>query len=111
MDSTQLSKWLAAYIAGAKKVNGDSYPPSTLQSLLSGLQQHMRSIDDMRAPNIFTKNDPSFRELHCTMDSLYRKSRSESIGAEKHSAEPFIIDDKNKFWLLGVMGTASLVSL
>jgi hypothetical protein len=67
MDSAQLNKWLAIYIAETKKVNGDSYPPSTLQSLLSGLLRHMRSIDDTRAPNIFTKNDPSFRALHYTI--------------------------------------------
>ena len=94
MDSAQLNKWLAVYITETKKVNGEPYPPSTLQSLLSGLLWHMRSIDDMWAPNIFEKNDPSFRELHFTMDSLYRKLRSEGVGAEKHSAEPFIIDDE-----------------
>ena len=111
MDSAQLNKWLAVYIAETKRVNGESYPPLTLQSLLSGLLRHMRSIDDTRAPNIFAKNDPLFRELHLTMDSLYRKLRSEGVGAEKHSAEPFTIDDENKLWSLGVMGTNSPISL
>ena len=41
IDSTQLNKWLAAYIAETRKVNGDPYPPSTLQSLLSGILRHM----------------------------------------------------------------------
>ena len=41
MDSTRLNKWFAAYVAETRKVNGDPYPPSTLQSLLSGLFQHM----------------------------------------------------------------------
>ena len=71
----------------------------------------MRSIDNTQAPNIFAKNDPSFRELHFTMDSLYRKLRSEGIGTEKHSAEPFMLDDENKLWSLGVMGTNSPVFL
>jgi hypothetical protein len=51
MDSAQLNKWLAVYIAETRKVNGDPYPPSTLQSLLSGILRHMRSIDPTRAPN------------------------------------------------------------
>ena len=45
------------------------------------------------------------------MDSLYRKLRSEGVGAEKHSAEPFTIDDENKLWSLGVVGTNTPVSL
>ena len=68
--------------------------------MLSGLPRHMRSIDDTRAPNIFAKTDSSFRELHCTMDFLYRKYRSEGVGAEKHSAEPFTIDDENKLHMV-----------
>jgi hypothetical protein len=66
---------------------------------------NMRSIDDTWAPNIFTKNESSFRELHYNMDSIYRKLRSECVGAEKYSAEPFTIGDENKLWSLGVMGT------
>ena len=111
MDSAQLNKRLVVYIAKTKNVNGESYPPSTLQSSLSGLLRHMRSIDDTQAPNNFAKNDPSFRELYFTMDSLYRKLRSEGVGAEKHSAEPFTIDDENKLWSLEVLGTNSPISL
>ena len=111
MDSTQLNKWLAAYIAETRKVNGDTYPPSTLQSLLSGLLRHMRSVDATQAPNIFDKSDPAFKELHSTMDSLYRKLRAAGIGAEKHSAKPFTKQDENKLWEQGIMGTCSPTSL
>ena len=34
------------------------------------------------------------------MDFLYRKYRSEGVGAEKHSAEPFTIDDENKLHMV-----------
>ena len=111
MDSTQLNKWLAAYIAETRKVNGDPYPPSTLQSLLSGILRHMRSIDPTHAPNIFDKGNPAFRDLHCTMDSLYRQLRAEGVGAEKHSVEPFTKGDENKLWELGIMGAHSPTSL
>ena len=45
------------------------------------------------------------------MDSLDRKLRSEGVGAEKHLAKPFTIDDENKFWSLGEMGMNTPVSL
>ena len=89
MDREQLNKWLSAYVAELRKVNGEPYPPSTLQSLLSGLLRYMRSVDEKRAPNIFAKSNPAFKELHCTMDSVYKQLCSDGVGAEIHSAEPF----------------------
>ena len=61
--------------------------------------------------NIFAKGNPAFRDLHYTMDSLYRRLRAEGVGAEKHSAEPFTNEDKNKLWKLEIMGTHSPTSL
>ena len=102
MDSTQLNKWLAVYMAETRKVNGDAYPPATLQSLLSGLQRHMCSVNATQAPNIFDKSNPVFKELHSTMDSVYRKLRSNGVGAEKQSAEPFTKEEENKLWEQGI---------
>ena len=59
------------------------------------------------APNIFDKCNPTFRDLHHTMDSLCRRLRAEGVGAEKHSAKPFTKEDENKLWELGIMGTYS----
>lgn len=88
MDPTLLNKWFAAYVAETRKVNGDPYSPSTLQSLLSGLLHHMQAIDPTHAPNIFDKGNPTFRELHCTMDSLYRQLCAEGVGAESIRQSP-----------------------
>ena len=71
----------------------------------------MRSIDPTCAPNIFDKDNPAFRDLHFTMDLLYRQLRAEGVGAEKHSAEPFTEGDENKLWELGIMGAHSPTSL
>ena len=102
MDSEQLNKWLSAYVAETRKVNGEPYPPSTLQSLLSGLLRHMRAIDEKRAPNIFAKGNPAFKQLHCIMDAVYKQLRSDGIGAETHSAQPFSKEDENQLWEQGV---------
>ncbi len=111
MDSTHLNKWLAAYTAETRKSTVIHSQPSTLQSLFSGILRHMQSIDPTHAPNIFNKGNPAFRDLHCTMDSLYRQLCAEGVGAEKHSAEPFTKGDENKLWELGIMDAHSHTSL
>ena len=42
------------------------------------------------------------------MDSVYRE---DGLGAQKHSAEPFTVNDENKLWSLSVMGTHSPLTL
>ena len=82
MDYKQLNKWLSVYTAETRKVIVDPYPPLTLQSLLLGLLCYTRSVDEKRAPNIFAKSDPMFKELHCTMDSVYTQLCSDDVGAK-----------------------------
>ena len=106
-----LNKWLSAYIVETRKVNGDPYPPATLQSLLSGLLRHMRNIDESRAPNILASDNPAFKELHYTMDSLYKQLGSDGVGSEKNSAQPFTKEDENILWEQGVLGAQSPASL
>ena len=83
MEPTSLNKWLSAFVAETRKVNGEPYPPTTLHLLLSGLQQHMKAVNKERAPNIFAKNDVAFQTLHHAMDSAYRKLRADGVGTEK----------------------------
>ena len=71
----------------------------------------MRNIDESRAPNIFASDNPAFKELHYTMDSLYKQLRSDGVGSEKNSAQPFTKEDENILWEQGVLGTRSPASL
>ena len=41
------------------------------------------------------------------MDSVYRKLRSNGVGAEKQSAEPFTKEEENKLWEQVIMGNGS----
>ena len=111
MDSTMLNKWLAVFVAETRKVNGEPYPPATRQLLLSGILRYMRSIDPQKAPNIFEKKNPAFKDLHSTMDSVYKKLRSDGVGAEKHSAVPFSKMEENELWEQGVIGKDSPTAL
>ena len=111
MEPATLNKWLSTFVAETRKVNGERYPPTTLHLLLSGLQRHMKAVDKQKAPNIFAKNDATFQTLHNTMDSVYRKLRSDGVGAQKRSAEPFTKEEENKLWESGVLGVHDPTSL
>ena len=111
MEPTSLNKWLSIFIAETRKVNGEPYPPTTLQLLLSGLQRHMKAVDKERAPNIFAKNDVAFQTLHHTMDSVYRKLRADGVGAQKQSTETFTKEEENQLWACGVLGVDNPTSL
>jgi hypothetical protein len=104
MDPTLLDKWLSAFVAETRKVNGDPYPPTSLHLLLSGLQRHMRSIDRERAPNILAKDSPSFQTLYRTMDAVYKKLRANGVGAQKRITETFTKEEENRLWESGVLG-------
>ncbi len=111
MDSIQLNKWLPIFITKTRKVNGEAYPPTTLQQLLSGLQRYMRSINYAKAPISLRKIIPSFVNLHRTMDSVYRNLRCSGIGAESRQTETFSKEEERQLWDSGVLGTDNPLSL
>ena len=111
MEPNLLKKWLSVFVAETRKVNGEPYPPLTLQSILSGLLRYMRGADAQKAPNIFAKKDPRFEKLHNTMDTIYRALRAQGVGAEKQSAEPFSKEEENLLWTSGVFRTDDPVAL
>lgn len=105
LDPCLLNKWLSVFIAETRKVNGDPYPPSTLQSILAGSLRHMKRIDSLRAPNIFAKSDPAFETLRRTMDSVYNRLRVKGVGAVKKNAEVISKDEENQLWPSGVLSS------
>ena len=48
---------LSLFLAEARKVNGERYPPKTLFQLMAGLLRHARSIDP-NYPNFLDPKDP-----------------------------------------------------
>lgn len=60
--------------------------PATLYLLLSGIYRFMKSVDS-RAPNLVDEKNVDLKDLHCTMDTLFRSKRKNDIGAEvKHES-------------------------
>ena len=106
----QLDKWLSLYVIENRKVNGEPYPSRTIYSLLTGLLRYMRSKNDA-APNFLEKQNPRFKQLHSTMDSIFRSLREQGIGAQKKAADPFSKNEEIQLWTLGVMGIDTPLTL
>jgi len=63
-------------------------PSKTLYLMFSAILRHMRYPN---APNILSKNNPAFNELHNTLDGIFKKKtlRADGVGAAPKHAEPF----------------------
>ena len=111
MDTKKLNYWLAVFLVETRKVTGESYPPTTLHSIMSGLLRYMRTVDPQRCPNFFARNNAEFVTLQNTMDSVFRTLRKEGIGSEKKTAKPFSKEEEQQLWSSGALGVQDPVSL
>ena len=110
MDPQQLNHWLSVFVVETRKVNGEPYPPATLHNILSGILRYMRTLD-AKCPNILNKDDPYFKTLSNTMDSLFRKLRKEGFGCDKKHAKPFTKEEEEQLWATGAIGVSDPLSL
>ena len=64
-DPNLVCRWLCRYVMETRKEDGHPYPPSTLQSLLSGINR----VVQRHAPfSALDKTNPCFRDLLKTLD-------------------------------------------
>ena len=85
-DNRQLCHWLCRFVTETQQKSGAKYPAATLYQLLCGINRFIRSVD-VRAPNVIDQKNGDFRELHCTMDSVFRTLRVEGVGVQvKHAS-------------------------
>ena len=104
-DPVLVSKHLRRFVMETRSTNGEPYPPATLRSLLSGINRILKAN---KAPfSIFNKEDPVFRNLMLTMDSLSSDLHSKGIGAQRRSTEIITIEDEDLFWAKGSLGSES----
>ena len=88
-----------------RREDGTPYPPSTLHSLLSGVNRTLQSND---APfSILDKNNPQFHDRIKTLNMVSSSLHKDGAGASKHSVP--IIDSKHEdlFWERGLFGSSS----
>ena len=103
-DPVLVSKHLQRFVMETRNTNGESYTPATLRSLLSGINRILKAN---KAPfSIFNKEDPAFRNLMLTMDSLSSDLLSKGIGAQRRNAE-ITHEVEDLLWAKGVLGSGS----
>ena len=67
-DASVVSKYLRYFVLEARTQDCKKYPPTTIRSLLSGLN---RILEESKAPfSILDKGNPAFRELLLTLDTV-----------------------------------------
>ena len=93
-EPTILNKWLKIFIIEVRKVNSDPYPPKTLYMMLSGILRYMRSVKP-DCPNILSKENHFFTDLHNTVDGVFRKLRAQGVGANPKHTQPFNKEEEN----------------
>ena len=77
-DPELVCKWLCQFVIETRKTDGSPYPPSTLRSLISGLNQ---VLQNNQAPfSVLDKGDYRFCNLLKTLDSLSSELHSAGIG-------------------------------
>lgn len=102
-DDTQvLCKWLCCFVLETRKEDGSPYPPSTLRSLVSGLN---RIIKRNNIPfSVLDKTDHRFRDLLKTLDSVSSDLHRQGVGASRNSAPVIDQKDEDLFWEKGLLG-------
>ena len=106
-DSAQdLSYWLQKYVLGTRKKTGEKYPPKTVYLLLCGLNRHMKD-KKLDSFNIFNRENPDFKLLFNTCDSLFRELREEGHGSESKATEPITKEDEEKLWSTSVLSVST----
>ena len=95
-------KFMRYFVLEVRQENGEQYNPGTIRSLLSGINRTMRERGVLFS--IFNKNDPAFRELMLTLDSVTSNLHHCGIGASRKHAPVICIDHEHMFWEKGLLG-------
>ena len=73
-NADELNKWLSLYVKESKRQDGESYPTSTKNQLLSGLKRYtVEKKPD--APNFLDEKDGRFSQLRGVRDTVNRELR------------------------------------
>ena len=95
-------KFMRYFVLEVRQENGEQYNPSTIRGILCGLNRTMkeRGADF----SILNKNDPAFRELMLTLDSITSNLHRCGVGVTRKNAPVIPIDHENVFWDKGLLG-------
>ena len=101
-DKSAVCKFMRYFVLEVRREDGSQYPPSSIRSLLCGVN---RILKDNEVPfSIMNKEDPSFRELFLTLDTVTSTLHRQGIGAIKDSASVISYEHETIFWQKKILG-------
>ena len=106
----ELSKFLTIFIAETRNQNGEKYPPRTVYALLSGIIRSMVA-ENPQYPNFLCKSDPAFKTFHTAMDNLFKKLKSDGVGADAKHTEAISAEEEKQLWESGVLNVSTPTGL
>ena len=108
-DAKLVCKTLCKFVLKTQNSSRQHYPPATIRCLLSGLNHILK---ENKAPfSILDKDDPQFRDLHRTMDSVSSELHKKGIGTEHKCAAVIATEEEDTLWVAGSLGTSTPLSL
>ena len=109
-DAETLNEWLCVFICETRTTSGESYPPRSVYSLLSGILRYMRS-ENPSYPNFLDKKDPKFAKFTTTLDNLFKDLRASGVGADSKHTEGISMDEEDLLWKSEVLNVGTPLGL
>ena len=93
-------------VSELRKEDGSEYTPRSLAQFIASLQRY---INDKKEGSIRLCNpdNPTFKQLHRTLDSRYRQLHAQGIGAKRRHAEVLTNEEEDQLWDSGTLSTES----
>ena len=106
--------WLATFVLEARRKDGEFYPPNTVRNILAAIFRHMKTnLGACNVPNLVDKKEReiNYPRLHNTIDGQFKQLRCMGVGVQHTRAQVITLEDDNKLWSMGILGTHSPKSL
>ena len=100
MTVSNMNFWLCKFVAEARHVDGQPYPPNMLYQICCALLRALRE-NDRADVNFF--NDPKFSAFKCTLDAKMKELQASGKYMPK-KAQPITIEHKDILWEKGLLG-------
>lgn len=97
----EINYWLSRFAVEVKKTNGSEYRHEVLYSLFCGLNR----LVELRYPNKNLFHSAEFKPLQQALDGKLKELQAAQTPL-KRKADAVCIEDENKMWECGVLGTS-----
>ena len=106
--------WLATFVLEARRKDGEFYPPNTVRNILAAIFRHKKAnLGARNVPSLVNKKEReiNYPRLHNAMDGHFKQLRCMGVGVQHTRAQVITLEDENKLWSMGILGTHSPKSL